>query len=115
MFLKLSLGLFFLRILVEPWHRQVVYVVMALSTAVNVFCSFWAIFVCGNPVHYLIRLVSGKCVAKGPWLAIGYLQSATNTATDIAMAILPIPMLWNIQMSLGKKFMVASILMLATV
>jgi hypothetical protein len=115
MFLKLSLGLFFLRVLVEPWQRYVVYVAISLSTIVNFFCSFWAIFVCGNPAHYLASLTAGNCVAKGPWIAIGYLQSAANTATDIVLAIIPIPMLWGIQMSFGKKCMVASILMLATV
>jgi hypothetical protein len=63
----------------------------------------------------MTSLISGKCVAKGPWIAIGYLQSATNMATDIVLAIIPIPMLWGIQMNFGKKCMVASILMLATV
>ena len=115
MFLKLSLGLFFLRILVVEWQRKTVWAVMILSTVVNFFCSFWAIFVCGNPANYLTSLLTEKCVPKGPWLAIGYLQSATNTATDVTLAFLPIPMLWGVQLSFQKKLLVTSILMLATI
>jgi hypothetical protein len=115
LFLKLGLGVFFLRILQTPWQRYIVYGVMVLSSTINFFCSFWAIFVCGNPAHYFTNIMTGKCVAQGPWQAIGYLQSATNMATDITLAIMPIPMLWGSKLSFRKKLGVALILMLATV
>ena len=113
-FLKLSLGVFFLRILISKSQRYVVYVVMILSVVMNVIDTFWDIFYCGDPRFYYDNLLVGKCIPTGWGLAESYVQTIVNTGTDIALACLPFFLLRGSMMATSAKLSVAFILVLAT-
>jgi hypothetical protein len=113
-FFKLSLGLFFLRVLQTPWQRCIVYTVVTFSTLVNLTLSFWSVFQCGDPAHFIAKLSKGQCTTQRVWKPLGLVQAAGNVVTDFILAAMPLPMLWSSQMVLPQKMMVGAILMLAT-
>ncbi|QDS77659.1 hypothetical protein FKW77_002991 [Venturia effusa] len=114
MFLKISLGLSFLRIVVKQWQRRFVYAIMFLSTSINIYHTIFVIFNCGSPSHYLERLVQSKCARKSVELGLAYEQAAVTTITDFLFALLPIPLLWNASMDRRSKISGGCILGLGT-
>lgn len=114
MFLKISLGLFFLRVVLKKWQRKVVYATMFLSTIINIYHAIFLIFSCGSPQHYLERTIQMKCVRKSVELGLAYEQAAITTITDFVFALLPLPLLWNASMDRRSKISVGCILGLGT-
>lgn len=114
MFLKISLGLFFLRVIVKKWQRKIVYTTMVLSTIINIYHSIFIIFSCGSPQHYLERKIQMKCVRKSVELALAFEQAAITTITDFVFALLPLPLLWNVSIDKRSKISVGCILGLGT-
>lgn len=111
-FLKLSLGLFFLRVLLKRWQRNIVYVAMVSSVLINTFHCFFVVFSCGNPKLYLEHTVLKQCVPKKIELGLAYEQAAVTTITDFVFALLPISLLWNAAMDRRSKLSVGLILSL---
>jgi hypothetical protein len=114
LFLKLSLGLFFLRVLQTSWQRYTVYTAIALSTFVNFTFSFWTVFQCGNPSTFIAKLSKGDCHTQKSWKPTGLIQAGVNVVTDFTLAAMPLPMLWDSQMVVSKKIIIGAILSLAT-
>lgn len=88
--LKLSLAVFFLRILLEKWQRRVIVVSTVIFTIFSSAFFFVAVFQCGNPGFYLVHKLQGKCI---PWSALGplnYIHGVLNTLTDWIFVSLPI-------------------------
>jgi hypothetical protein len=115
-FFKLSLGMFFLRILVERWQRRAVYIILFFASLVG-FGYFWyAVFQCGVPDDsYWEKRLNNEC-SESPRLilAIGYLHAVVNAFTDIALALLPIPVILRSKMSFRDKCVVSGIFTMAT-
>ncbi|KAF2104361.1 hypothetical protein NA57DRAFT_51193 [Rhizodiscina lignyota] len=112
MFLKISLGIFFLRIVIRKWQRRTIYVVMALSTAVS-FAHIWiVVFLCGNPKHYLVNYLADQCISRPAQKGLLYEQASTTTLTDFIFASMPLPILWNAQMNTRTKISVGFVLLL---
>jgi hypothetical protein len=114
-FLKLSLGYFFLRLLVTTAQRRTVYTVMYLSVVINLLSSIFEIFVCGNPHDFPLRIqLEEHCAPKKFQIAISYVQAALNTITDVTFAIVPFWLLNNSMLPRNLKIYVIGILGLAT-
>jgi hypothetical protein len=118
-FLKISLGIFFLRILVERWQRRVVYLVVGLSCFFG-FGYFWyAVFQCGVPNQgnkFWEKKIAKECSStRAQVLGTGYAHAALTAMTDLSMALLPIPMLRRARITYKEKLVVGGILALAAV
>lgn len=115
LFLKLSLGAFFLRILVTSLQRNVVFFMMAAAAVSNLMEGIWVIFLCGVPDgHYYLRILEKKCSTVPTQAGIAYSQAAVNTLTDIGLAAMPVWLLWSMQMKTSTKVSVGGLLVLAT-
>src|ERR1700748_1653731 len=114
-FVKLSLGMFFLRIIVQKQLRWIVYAAMTLSTVYNLFTSFWDIGVCGNPTNYLENLLKGNCVPKNAQIALTYIHGVVNTLTDIMFGCLPFLIMRHSSLPRNIKIYVCCLLVLTTV
>jgi hypothetical protein len=101
-FIKLSLGLGYLRILKlrhinTRWERIVCYVVIVCSCVMNLQLFFMVLFSCAAdgfmPLDAPYGIATGKCdlVDNRGLLVSEYLQSATNVVADWTMVLLPIP------------------------
>ncbi|KAF2396458.1 hypothetical protein EJ06DRAFT_240883 [Trichodelitschia bisporula] len=112
LFLKLSLGFFFLRVAIKKWQRRTIITTMTVSTIIHFYHIFFVIFMCGDPRNYLQNRLNHKCVGRNVEVALAYEQAAVTTATDWIFALLPIPMLWNTSMDLRSKLSVGFVLSL---
>jgi hypothetical protein len=114
MTLKISLGIFFARIIIKPWQTGLIYI----NVGVNVFSSaaafFYVFFRCGpNLEDYVIQQLMNKCTPRTLDRFVAYQQAAVTTLTDVIFVTLPIFILWNANMSRRSKLSVGFILCLA--
>jgi hypothetical protein len=110
--LKLSLGLFFLRVVIRKGHRRFVIATMVFSTVVNLFHIFFVTFRCGDPRHFFDRQIKDQCISNTATVALAYQQAAVSTITDLIFAVLPVPLLWNASMDTRSKISAGLILSL---
>lgn len=111
--LKISLGIFFIRIIITPWQRYIVYGIVALSTLQSLANFFFIIFRCGSsPGHYLIMQLEGKCAPRWLNLLFLYMHAAVTTITDWIFATLPVCILWDSTMDIRSRLSVGFILAL---
>jgi hypothetical protein len=111
-FLKISLGLFFLRVVIRTGQRRFIIATIAFCTIINTYHIFFVIFRCGDPRMVAENQHAGKCVASHIGLALAYEQAAVSTLTDVIFAVLPIPLLWNATMDKRSKISAGLILSL---
>ncbi|KAF2795352.1 hypothetical protein K505DRAFT_302186 [Melanomma pulvis-pyrius CBS 109.77] len=114
MMLKISLGIFFARIVVASWQLMTIYI----TVAVNVFSStasfFYALLRCGaNLDLYVYKQLADHCTPRGLDRFFAYQQASFTTLTDGIFICLPIFILWNASMDLRSKISVGFILSLA--
>lgn len=114
LFLKVSLGLFFLRVVQVKWQRKIIYAVVIMSTIIQTYHAFFYIFACGNPSNYPENMVAGKCIDGRIQVDLAYEQAAVTTFTDFVFALIPIPLLWDTTLDLRSKLSVAFVLLLGT-
>lgn len=109
MFIKLSLLLFYLQISLESNFRLWVYGLACIVTSYSVASVFVVIFSC-FPVakSWDITIIGGYCVN----LPVFYLANLSlNSATDIAVLVLPFSMLWGVRMPRREKIAVTGVFM----
>jgi hypothetical protein len=115
LFLKLSLCAFFLRILISRLQRSLVYVIIAISTIINLIEGIWINFMCGVPDgKFVPKILAHQCAPRKTQAGIAYSQATVNTFTDVALATIPVWLLWRMQMKIWTKVSVGGILILAT-
>jgi hypothetical protein len=100
-FPKLSILAFYLKIFVTKISRNITYFLIVIMVATWIAETFSAIFQCW-PVEYIWdkSIEGGHCVNQN---ALFQFWSVPNIATDMAMLVLPMPTIWNLQMSKIQK------------
>jgi uncharacterized membrane protein len=62
MILKISLGIFFARIVVKRWHFTLIYVTLGINILSSITTFFFSIFRCGTDLDmYLLNHLTGHC------------------------------------------------------
>jgi hypothetical protein len=122
---KISLAIFFLRIVVAKWQRRLIVISTAIFTAWSLAYMFIILFRCGPPKEVLLNTARGKCLPMGIINPLLYVSGITNALMDVMFACLPTFILWHSQMpkktkisccillSLGGLSCVASIVRIA--
>lgn len=115
-FVKLSIGLFLLRIAVKRWHRVLLSVVTASIMVFSLAFTFFIILQC-RPIYYywtripnLAEQTDGSCVSIRVGTSLSYLHSALSAFADWTYALLPILIVRNLKMERRTKLLVAFIL-----
>jgi hypothetical protein len=104
-----------LRLTVAKAHTILLWTVIALSTAVGLVFWFVLTLQC-HPVDYFWRRVepkvfgTGKCLDVDILIDIAYLYSVIATVCDFILGLLPIALVWNLQMTPKTKAALAGIL-----
>ncbi|KAF2193688.1 hypothetical protein K469DRAFT_745185 [Zopfia rhizophila CBS 207.26] len=114
--LKISLGIFYLRVAMQRWHIMCIKILM-LGTAFFGGCYFFmAMFQC-IPISefWNVHPATNKCIPKAPTTGITYALSAVNAFADWAFGTLPIFIVWDLQMNIRTKILVVSILAFAAI
>ncbi|KAI4731362.1 hypothetical protein E4T49_01066 [Aureobasidium sp. EXF-10728] len=115
--LKISIGLFFLRIANNKWHILIIKAIMYASAVLGVTYFSIVLFQCHpisfwwdlNPNHH------GHCLSASVMADTSYVVSALNSCADWVFGILPIFIVKDLQMHRHQKAVVAVILGFAAV
>jgi hypothetical protein len=118
--LKLSIGFFLLRVCVRKTQRYIIWLVIGAVTLYSLFYFFLIIFQC-QPVGWFwnqydpIRLKkgeTGKCITATMVAGTTYAHSGLSAVADWTLAILPVWLVWDLNMNPRTKVSVALILAL---
>lgn len=118
MALKVAIGIFLLRIAVSRVHQTIIWVVIIVTEVYSTFFFFLFVLQCRPSSffwtqHYLMndpRRGSGNCVDPKLTVDCFYAYSAISCVGDWVLGILPIFIVWNLQMNTRTKISVACIL-----
>lgn len=112
--LKVSLGIFFARIVVKPWQIGIIYVNVGFNVFSSAAAFFYCLFRCGpNLDNYVLQQLADECTPQTLDRFVAYQQAAVTTLTDLVFLILPVIILWNANMNRQSKISVGFILSLA--
>lgn len=114
---KISIGFFLLRVTVEHIHIWIIWSAMAITAATGIVFFFVTVLQCSPVSFFWSRAVGGKgtCLDMEVIVALTYFYSAISALCDFTFGILPIFMLWNLNMSRTTKIAVAPILSMACI
>jgi len=111
--LKISLGIFYLRIVVSRWQKVTVYATVTIATAFGCFYFFAILFSCGVPTKFLISALQNKCWGDAESrFATNLSAGIINAASDLILATLPITLIRKACMPLPAKISAGLILLL---
>lgn len=106
---QLSILAFYLRVMVDPKLRLAVWVLMGLVTCFGLGNTCAMVFQC-MPVHLFWDgwrgETSGSCAVNVR--LFGFVRGGVEIFLDLAILILPLPMLAKLQISKKKKFQIMS-------
>jgi len=113
---KISIGLFLLRVAVNPIHRRIILVVMGLTALTGTVFFFVTLFQCSPISFFWFRqMEGGTCVNVNVIIGLTFLYSAVSAVCDFTFGLLPIFMVWNLNMARDAKLMLIPILSMACV
>jgi hypothetical protein len=111
--IKISLGIFYLRIVVTRWQQVTVYVTVGIAALYGTYYFFAILFACGLPSKFLLNTLEGHCVgSREARFAINMTAGVINAVTDFVLAILPISLIRKASMPLPDKIAASMVLLL---
>ncbi|OBT76822.1 hypothetical protein VF21_04484 [Pseudogymnoascus sp. 05NY08] len=112
MALKLSIGIFLLRIAVVRTHKIIIWTVIIVTEVYSTFFFFLFVLQCRPSAYFWTRYTggSGTCIDPNITVQAFYGYSAISCISDWTVGILPAFMVWNLQMNFRTKLSVAAIL-----
>ncbi|KAI1390737.1 uncharacterized protein F4822DRAFT_162356 [Hypoxylon trugodes] len=113
--IKLSIGIFLLRLASQNRYKYTLYASIIIVSIWSIVLFFWNIFQC-NPVaaqwDYTILQndPNSRCVSADEIVNAAYALSVMTILSDWLYALLPIPMLWKVKMTMQAKMTVVFVL-----
>ncbi|KAJ4388578.1 hypothetical protein N0V93_006036 [Gnomoniopsis smithogilvyi] len=113
MFIKLSIGVFLLRLATQRRYRYTIWGSMGVIASMSTALFLWDIFQC-NPVaaQWDYTIPGYQCASTSQVVNVAYSLSVLSILSDWLYALLPIPMLWKATMTPQAKITVSVVLSL---
>lgn len=112
MALKFSIGVMLLRIAVSRIHKIIIWTTVVILEVYGL--GFFLLFAmqCLPSEYFWTRFTggSGSCINPNITVNATYVYSAISCAADWTLGLLPISLVWNLQMNPRTKLSVAAIL-----
>ncbi|CAN8095686.1 unnamed protein product [Discula destructiva] len=113
MFIKLSIGVFLLRLATQRRYRWIIWTSMGIVAAMSTALFLWDMFQCKPVAAQWDYTIPGyTCVSPGQVVQAAYALSVLSILSDWLYALLPIAMLWNAKMTPQAKATVSVVLSL---
>lgn len=97
---KISLLLMYYRIFHVPYFKKMAWAVGGFVMAWVICITFLFIFICVPVQKLWYPQLPGHCINQvGTWIA----NASSTIFTDLAILILPIPQIWNLQLRTAEK------------
>ncbi|KAI1085715.1 hypothetical protein F5B20DRAFT_14758 [Whalleya microplaca] len=127
--LKYTVGIFLLRICSRTWqvsnrtillplYKCVIWAVLLVCLVFSLFYFFMAALQCVPTRYFWLRYtgtVSGRCLDKDLITGSTYAAAAINAVADWVLGLLPIALVWNLDLGKRAKISVACILALGSI
>jgi hypothetical protein len=113
---KISIGFFLLRITISKLHRWIIYGNVIISVLAGSVFLFVTIFQC-SPVNYFWdrSSPSGNCINVEVIIGLTYFYSVVSAINDFTFGILPMFLVWGLQMDKRTKLALVPILSMACI
>ena len=113
---KASIAVFLLRISgTRRLHSWIIYISLGFSLITTLTFLFVCMLQCQPISYFWTRSGNGKCIDLQVIIALTYTFSSFSMVTDYVFAILPIFMVWNLNMSKRSKWMLVPLFLMGTV
>jgi len=109
-FLRLAIGYSLLRLAPDKIHRIIVHTLNVINVVYNLFFVLLTILQCSPPQNFWLTGKTVNCMNPLINVDATFAQSGIGAFTDWAFALLPIWLLWSLNMTLRKKVCVAILL-----
>jgi hypothetical protein len=111
--LKISLGIFYLRIVVSRWQQVTIYAVVSIAAIYGTYYFFAILFTCGLPSKFLTNAIQDNCVGTPEMrFAVNMTAGIINAVSDFILATLPIALIRKACMPLPAKVSASLVLLL---
>ncbi|KAK7989527.1 hypothetical protein PG990_006393 [Apiospora arundinis] len=118
-FVKATVSILLLRICSKPWHRVVIYTTLAVVIVWNTVYAALAAFQCLPVQHFWERISdpksNGQCLSEDIITGTTYAAAAINAVADWILGLLPIALVWDLELNRRTKASVAGILALGII
>lgn len=117
MCLKFSIGVMLLRIAVARVHRIIIWIVVVVIEVYGAFYFFLFVLQCRPSAYFWTQYTGGKGTCIDPTVTVDatYAYSAVSCWGDWTLAIIPVFIVWGLQMNIRTKFGLSLILAMAAV
>ncbi|KAJ4378917.1 hypothetical protein N0V86_005793 [Didymella sp. IMI 355093] len=105
-FVKLGILAFYWRVFVHPVFRKVVVATAAFIIAWGIGITITLFLSCRPLRAYWDRTVEGTCLAI---VTFTYFTNISNLITDLWIFLMPVPMIWHLQLQTKKKLLLSLI------
>lgn len=110
---KISISCFLLRITNRKLDIWILYTIMTITALSGIVYFFVTMFQC-QPVPYAWdKDQRGTCLSVGTIMTFTWIYSILNIIVDLALAILPCVLVWNLQMRRKSKVALVPVLTIA--
>ncbi|KEF57970.1 uncharacterized protein A1O9_05893 [Exophiala aquamarina CBS 119918] len=109
-FAKTSIGFFLLRVAVARIQRQVIYSVVCTTVVVGIVFLFVTVFECSPVSYFWNRAQDGHCLSMDVIIGLTYFYSVVNAICDFTFGLLPVFLVWKLQMDRRVKIILIPIL-----
>ncbi|KAK8050368.1 hypothetical protein PG994_012098 [Apiospora phragmitis] len=113
--IRMSIALFLLRIAVKPWHVWTTRINIVVILVLNLVYFFLMVLQCTPPSFFWegparVPGAHGSCIDEAVVPISTIVHSNLSAVSDWILALLPVAMLWNVQINLRTKISVAVLL-----
>ncbi|KAI1117114.1 hypothetical protein F5Y14DRAFT_404866 [Nemania sp. NC0429] len=118
-FLKLTVGVFLLRICSQRWHKLTIQITLVICVGFNIVYLFKTWFQC-QPIkfyweQYTNTTITGHCLDPRLVTGLTYAACGVNAGGDWVLGLLPIALVRRLDLGMRQKVWVAGILALGAV
>lgn len=107
---KISIGLFLLRVTVSRLQRTIIYVAMGLTVLTGIVFFFVTLFQCAPVSFFWNKDQPGTCVNIDVIIGLTFLYSAVSAICDFTFGLLPVWLVWGLNMRKSEKMALIPIL-----
>jgi len=117
MALKFSIGIMLLRIAVSRTHKTIIWTVVIILELYGLAYFLLFVMQCLPSSYFWTRYTGGKGTCIDPTITVNatYAYSAISCAADWTLGLLPISLVWNLNMNPRTKLSVALILAMGAI
>lgn len=113
LFIKLSIAIFLLRLSSETKYRYALWISAAIVFVWSTVLFIWNMFFQCTPIAaQWDYTLGGVCVGSDQVVSAALALSAMTILSDFFYALLPVPIIWRVKMSIQAKITVMAILSL---